>query len=473
MKTWFTHTKSLASATVLAGALLAGPALIEGAVRSADVSLSFAGSVHAQAQEKQTRRLPGISEKVFKGLGKVSELASPDLDENPNAKPNFPEAYKELKDLEKKCAECNNYEKSQIYNMYAFVTYQLEKYDEAVEWYKKVVSMSPEIPIGVELQSMMYIAQLSFQLEKFDQSIDYLNRWMKLANETGNEVGPEIWQLKAVICYQSDQKKCAFESINNAISMVEGRGKIAEESWYNLQRALYLDREDYKNATVILEKMLRHYPKKSYWTQIGSMYGLLEREKDQLHAMDTAYMMGAFTKEKDLVNLSYLYMAEQVPYRAAQILQDGMDKGIVERNEKNLETLAIALQTSKELKEAIPVLREVGKMSKSGNYYGQLTSVYLDLNQPEEAIKAGRLALQKGNFTRGVDGEVYINMGIAYFDTRQYGKAIESFQNAAKIKKHARFARSWLRYAENEKKRYDGLKKALAGLGLDIEQVIN
>ena len=462
-------------AGAVAAALILAPAASEKAAKLVGGELNLGASAEAQSQEKTRRRLPGISEKIFKDLGKVQLLTNPDLEKDPNAKPDFRAAYKELNRIEKRCAECNNYEKSQIYNMFAYVAYTLEKYDEAVEYYKKVVAQSPQIPVGVELQSLMYIAQLSFQQEKYRQSIDYLNRWMKLAEETNNEIGPQIWQLKAVICYQSDQKKCAFDSINKAIAMVEARptSNVADEGWYNLQRSLYLDDEDYKTATVILEKMIKHYPKKTYWNQLGSMYGMLERESDQLAAMDTTYLMGGLTKEKEILNLAYLYMAEDVPSKAAKIITKGMKEKKIERTEKNLEVLALAYRQAKEPLKAIPVLEELGKKSSSGNPYVQLVGVYLDLNRPRDAIKAGNLAFKKGNFKKGADGEALVNQGIAYFETRQFDKAITNFDKASKIKRQAKFARNWLRYAKNEKARFNGLRDALAGLGVDIEKVIN
>ncbi len=466
--------KTLAISAVSA-ALFVSPIFLEKTSKDAGFDLSFGASVEAQAAEKTRRRLPGISEKIFKDLGKVQEFTNPDLEKNPNAKPDFRAAYKELNRIEKRCDDCNNYEKSQVYNMFAYVAYTLEKYDDAVEYYKKVVAQSPQIPVGVELQSLMYIAQLSFQQEKYKQSITYLDRWMKLADETNNEIGPQIWQLKAVICYQSDQKACAFDSINKAISMVESRptSNVADEGWYNLQRSLYLDDEDFKTATGILEKMIKHYPKKSYWNQLGSMYGMLEREDDQLAAMDATYLMGGLSKEKEILNLAYLYMAEDVPAKAAKIIVKGMDKKQIERSEKNLEVLALAYRQAKEPLKAIPVLEELGKKSANGNAYVQLIGVYLDLNRPRDAVKAGNLAFKKGKFKKGANGEALVNQGIAYFETRQFDKAISNFEKASKIKRQAKFARNWKRYSENEKKRFNGLKDALASLGVDIEKVIN
>lgn len=466
--------KFLASTAIMGAALLFTPLIIDKASQSLGRAISFSSNVYAQGeqQKKVTRRLPGISEKVFKGLAKVTEFASPDTDKKPDAKPDMKRALKELKKLEKSCEECNGYEKSQVYNMFAFVAYSLEKYEDAIGYYKKVVAQSPNIPVGVELQSLMYVAQLSFQQELYDQSLKHLDMWMNLANETGNNVGAEIYQLQAIICYQGDKKKCAFDSMKKAVDMVEASGNIADETWYNLLRSLHIERESYKDATAILEKMLRHYPKKSYWAQLGSMYGLLERSKDQMSSMATANFMGAHTKEKDYVNLASLYLVDDAPYLATKVLENGLKAKVVTRSEKSLNLLADTYKASKETKSAIKVLEEVAKSSKSGNAYAEIAGLYLDLDQPAKAIKAGKKALKAGKFTKEADGLLHINMGMAYFDLKQYSNAIESFDKASKIKRHRKFAVSWKNYAENEKARYDGLKDSLASLGLDIDEVM-
>jgi tetratricopeptide (TPR) repeat protein len=473
MNMLYKKAKVFASSLGMCAAMLAAPAMLERSLQSGlGLDLGFASSAQAQGAV-QKRRLPGIRETVFKDIGKVQAYTNPDLEKNPNAKPDFKRALTEIKKVETKCEkDCNPYEKSQVYNVHAYISYSLGRNAEAVKYYKKVIAQSPNIPLGVELQSMMYVAQMSFQLERHDESLNYLSKWMKLAKETNTEVGPQVWQLQAVICYQSNKKKCAFDSIKKAIKLVEDKGKIADEGWYNLLRALYLDDEDFKPATAVLEKMVRHYPKKSYYNQLGSMYGMLERPKDQLHMMDATYLMGGLTKEKEVLNLAYLYLAEDVPAKAVKIIEKGMKDKVIERNEKNLEVLGIALRQAKEPKKAIPVLEEQAKKSKSGNAYVQLLGVHLDLNQPRKAIKAGNLAIQKGNFKKNADSELYINHGIAYFEVRQFDKAIASFQKAAKIKRTARTARSWVSYAKAEKKRYEGLKKSLAAVGLDIEKVI-
>lgn len=430
-------------------ALLAGPAIV-------DMSAMGIVSSQAQAQKTQTRALPGISEKVFKSLGKVADFASPP--EESGKKPNLNAALSELRKLEKRCggkSPCNQYELSQIYNYFAWISYSKDDTKSAINYYKKVAAQSPNLPIGLELSALKYVAQLSYTIDSMNDAVSYLDRYMALTTDPT----ADIFQLRASFCYHKGDKACALRDINKAVSMVEGKDKIADEGWYSLQRALYLDKEDYKSALPILEKLVRHYPKSTTWIQLAGVYGLLNRDKDQMHAMDAVYVSGGLTKAQDVANLAYMYIGESVPARGARILEEGMKKKVIERNEKYLNVLAIAYSQSKEAKKAAPVLEEIGKKFGSADAYGRLTSVYLDLDKSNDALAAGKKALSKGKLKD--EGEVHANMGIAYMDLKQYGSAVSAFSKATKFKKHERFARSWLQYAEAEKKRTEQLAKAL------------
>jgi len=131
MKALTGFKQTLISGT-FAAALVLAPAAVEKVAKQTGFELGLGASAEAQAAESARRRLPGISEKIFKDLGKVQALTNPELEENPSAKADFPAAYRELNRIEKRCGECNNYEKSQIYNMFAYVAYTMEKYAEAV-----------------------------------------------------------------------------------------------------------------------------------------------------------------------------------------------------------------------------------------------------------------------------------------------------------------------------------------------------
>ncbi len=427
-----------------------------GALVAASV-LAVSVNVSAQQGKKQeTRKTPAMSESIYKELGKAANLAVPPEEEK-NKEPDMAGAMEILRDMERDCKakdKCNKYELASIYRYMGWVTYEMGNTDQAIRYYQQVIAQAPEIPLGIELESLKTLAQLTFSEERYDDALNYLNKWISMADE----VGSDIYYLKAMICYQKEDMRCALENIDIAVKMVEDRGNVAQENWYNLQRALYQNKEDYRTALNIMIKLLRHYPKKDYWVQVGSLYGVLEREKDQLQSMDVTYMMDAYDKEQQLINLAYLYLGAEVPYKAAQILQKGMDDKIIAKNEKNLELLGRSLYIAQEVDDAIPVMEAAASRSENGDLYGQLVAMYVDRDQNKKAVEAGKNAIDKGKLDR--PGDVHLNMGRAYLELKQYDNAIASFSKSAKIKETERLALSWKTHAEREKYRAEQLAEA-------------
>lgn len=440
--------RSLLVATL---ATLAMPA-IDNALSASGVDLNWVADASAQGSKKEKRALPGISESFFKKLGKVAELASPPENKDGTQPPgDFKAALEEVKKVEKGCDKCNKYEWAQIYNYYGWIYYSLEDYKNSIKYYKKVVEQSPEIPWGLELQVTYTLVQLMFAQEQYADSLKMLDTWMGLSDT----VGDDAYYLKSQICYQMEDKSCAQENINTAVKMAEKDGNVAKEPWLSLQKALYLEKEDYKSALPIIEKMVRHYPKKSYWQQLAGVYGMVEREKDQYYTLDAAYTMGALEKEQQLLNLAYLSMANEYPYKAAKVIEKGMKEKVIEENAKNLETLANAWRLAKDNDKAIPVMERAASKADNGDLYGQLVALYLYVDKTKQAIEAGNKALNKGGLRRV--GEVHLNMGIAYLEDTQYESAIKSFKKAKEDKRIKRTAENWLQHTQREKYRAEQL----------------
>lgn len=447
------------------------PVSIDSASQALGYKTFLVSEAQAQAKKKKTRSLPGLSEKVLKQLAKVTEAVSPDPEKFPDRKPDWQEGIKLLQKMERSCKDkCNKYELSQIHRFYGFIYASIEDYDKAIIAYQNIVAQAPEIPVATELESLYYLSQLTYSQDKFNDSIKWLNKWIALSGEFGREVGADIYFLRSTINYSKDDKRAALKDVTKAISIVEGRDKVAKENWYGLQRAIYLEKEDYKNGLTVLEKLVRHYPKKSYWTQLSGVYGLLERDKDQLHTLDTVNLMGGLKKRQEVVNLAYLYLGEEVPYKAAKILEKGMSDKIVERNVKYLKVLASAWRSAKLPKKAIVALQSAAKAavteakadkdkkSEEGNIHSQLAGLYLDIDDSKKAIESGKRALKAGNLK--MPGEVHTNMGIAYYDLQQYKSAVSAFEKAMNDKQFRKFAENWLKAAKQELFRQEQLAKS-------------
>ncbi|WP_193162177.1 tetratricopeptide repeat protein [Microbulbifer hainanensis] len=425
--------------TSVALPLVMAPAVSVTVLEAVGVSASFA---QVQAAEK-TRKVPAMRENVFKKLGKVQEAADAQ---------NWPAALAALRDMEAGKDKYNAYEVAQMYYFYGFVYYSMERYNDAINAYKKVLAQGVDnIPVGVELNTYKTIAQLYFVQENYDQALTYLKKWMAAAES----VSATDYALLAQVYYQKGDQAKALENINKSVSMFEKEGKVPKENWLSLQRFLYYEKNDYKMVAKILEKLVKHYPKGEYYKQLAGMYGELKRDQDQLYMMESAYIAGALQKEKELLNMAYLFMGNEMPYKGAKVLDKGIKEKKIERTSKNLETLAQAYQMAQELQKSIPNLEAAAKLSDKGEIYARLSGIYLDLDKNEKALDVGAKALKKGGLKR--KDQVYIVMGMANANLKKFDAALADFKKAQKDERSKKFADQWIDFVQKEKSREEKL----------------
>ncbi len=438
--------KSIVTSGLLLGAVALLPALFNAAAKELGFSEQVFAQIHAQETKEKptykTKKSYSLRQPVFKDFAKVQEKT--DLED-------WKGALLVLQDLEKnKSAKYTSFEKANLWNYFAWINYSLENYSGAIVYYEKVLK-EEQLSEALQLGTLYTLAQLKFVQEEYKQAITLLKKWMTLQPI----VGADPYVLLAQGYYQLDDMNQSLTHINTAVDMYETKGKVPKEHWFALQRAIYYDKGDNKKVINILEKMVKHYSKSTYWKQLSGMYGSVGREKDQLHALETAYIMGAVTKEKELMNLAYLFMGEEAPYKAAKIIDKGIKNKQIEETSKNLEVLATAWRLAQEIKKSIPEMAKAASKSEKGDLYARLAGIYLDSDQYQEAINSGNQALKRGGVKRA--DQLSIVMGMSLVNLGKYAESLQYFRTAAKDKRSERFAVQWVKFAESEIKREEKL----------------
>lgn len=436
MTTATNRLSKLVLRTSLALPLVMAPAVSVTVLEAVGVSTTFAS---AQAQSnQQTRRVPSMREAVGKALAKAQEAAEAE---------NWNGALAALREMEGRASTYNEYEAAMMHYYYGFVYYSMDRHRDAINSYKRVLQAKNSIPESLEVGTLLTIGQLYFAIEDYKQSINYLNQWFAASEQ----VTAENYAMRGQVYYSMGDHNKALSDLNTAVSMSEKEGQVPRENWYSLQRFLYYEKNDYRNVAGVLEKMVKHYPKGEYYIQLSGIYGELKRDADQLHMMEAAYIAGALNRERELLNMAYLFMGNEMPYKAAKVLDKGIKDKKVERNSKNLETLAQAYQQARELEKTIPNLEAAAKLSDKGELYARLAGIYLDLDRNEQAVTMGNLALKKGGLKR--PDQTHIVLGMANANLKKYEAALKSLAEAKKDKRSERFAVQWISYVENEQKR--------------------
>ena len=440
----FKSTKTLA----VFGAAFLLPLLAAMAIPEAVIGVSAFAAEKKEPKYKdvKTRQRQSVGGKCAKALEKIQVV----LEEE-----NWVESINSLNSIESNPKLCaSDYEQTQIWKFQGYVYYSLDDFDGSIRSYKKVIN-GVGTPPELALDTRYTLAQLYTVEEQYAKAAVELEIWMDAAVI----IGGDARSLLAQIYYQLDRKDDALNMLELAINDAESKDLLPKEGWWGLQRVLYYEKNDYKRVTSILEKLVTHYPKWTYWKQIGGMYGELEREMDRLVATEIVYLNNQLDKESQVMSMAYMYLGAEVPYRAALIIEKGMKDEIIKKNAKNLEVLGTAWYQSKDLKRALKALESASKVSDTGNLQSRLAGIYLDLGRDKEAYRAAKKAAKKGEVKRPAGN--YLVMGNALINLHCYKDAISAFQKSLKVakdKKSKRYPLQWIRYADVEGTRLQKLR---------------
>ncbi len=429
------HTKPLLGlvlAMFAAGSLLSAPAIAQDG--------------ESAPAERATKKTPAMREKVYKVLSEAQELAEAN---------NSSAALAKLNSVQK-MTDLNSYERAQMWNFYGFIYFGQENYREASRAYENVLKQEA-LPEAMETTTVYALGQLSFVTEDYQGAVNYLNRWFK----TANNPGAEAYVLLGQGYYQLGKYKEAITPVQTAIRIAGEKGQKVKENWWLLLRTFYFELNDYPQMLNSLEKLLAGWPKKEYWLQVSSVYGELGKDTRQLIAYEIAHMQGFLTRGGELVTLAQLYLQENVPHKAAKILDDGIKKGTIDATALNYRLLSQAWQLSAEDEKAIPSLEQAARLSGDGELDYRLAQAFFNLDRYDESVAAGRKALSKGGLKRA--DQVSVLIGMTLYNQKKYGEARDAFQVAQSDSRSARLAAQWINHCNSEQDRERQLAEATAG----------
>jgi len=417
--------------------------------------LGLPGAVAYAAEEEKpqkTRRVPSISESTYKKLAEVQELI--------DAK-SLQGALTAVNTMLERTKRLNGNEIGQIYNMLGFVQFSLEDYPAAIKAYERVVAQGEEISEGLEVGTLYTLAQLSFVTDQFEDALKYMRIWLSKANNPGAD--PHIFMGQ--VYYQMKDYPAAIDQIETGIRIAKERELTVKENWWALLNYLYFEQENWPKVLEILEILVTDFPKREYWIRLAGILGQQGDEKGQVHAMEGAYNLGFLDRERDLMSFAGLLMQEQVPFRAAQIIEKGIDDGVIEETAKNLQSYGQAWQLAQEVEKAIPVFESAAKLSDDGKIFDRLSQLYLEDDQFSNCVTAAQSALDKGGLRR--TQQTYVVKGMCQFNMDRLTAARTSFVSCRNQSRrdedstNERVCAQWITYIDREANRRRLLEAAI------------
>lgn len=429
----------LARAALVLGLLLAVPHPV---VQAQEKAKPAAASGKA-AGKPQTKKTQALTKEVYAFFEAAQTLY--------DAK-NYKGAMAKIDELKPQYEKLNDYEKATYWNFKASMSYALDDTKGAMEAYKNVLRQK-ELPEVMRNNTLYGMAQLSFATGEYTQAIKVMQKWM----EVTGDAKPESQILLAQAYYQLKNYPKAEAATLDALKLAKTKAVPPKESWLSLLRAAFYEQKDYLKSAKVLEVMVQRWPKLNYWMQLAGLYGLAEKQDQQLSVLRANYEAGTITSEPDQLNLARLYLLNGAPFPAVQVLKRGFDKKTIQESAVTLQLYAQALSLSKEHKTEIITLEKLANLSGESKHFVYLGQAHLRLGQWSEAAAAYRKATQAKNVER--PGSLQMQIGNALYNEKKYTEARAAFQNAIQYADTVKDGATWVNFMDKEIQRMKALEQ--------------
>ncbi len=238
--------------------------------------------------------------------------------------------------------------------------------------------------------------------------------------------------------------------LGKAIDIAKSRGAQPEEAWYQLRDRCYVELKDQTGRLNNLEALVGYYPNKEYYSRIVAVYQT--ETKDDRTVMLNAYRVAVADPKGGLATVGgYLGYADTAlvagsPGEAARGLERGMKEGIVPSVGSNQASLQEAKAAVALDRKSLPGESTAAARNPKGEFAVKVGLGYFSTGDYEKAVEMVRLGITKGGVARLDDANMMLGAALMELGRRDEAKAaFEAAAAAAGANAHmVRIAGLWL-----------------------------
>jgi len=411
-------------------------------------SLAFAISLALGAVTTASVFVPELAHAAEPAKPKLSKAVGEPLKKAQEAMQakNFDVALAEIKKadaVEKK----EPHEQYQIDEFLGYVLVQQKKYGEAAAVYERMLN-SPLAPPEQTSDRQKAVAQMYFQVKDYRKAAEWSKKW--LDNNPPNE---DMGVLLAQSYYLLDDHKNAAETMTKVVDNLEKAGQTPKENYYQIILSSYAKMDDKPGIETALKRIVRFYPKPNYWENLLDAY----RRKSNSDRVTFGFYrlmneVGVLKEKGDYMEAAQLGIEMGVPGESQEIVQKGMDTGVLKSDDKTEQgryerLLAAAKKQADADRASLAQQAKEAEKAPQGQADVGMGQAFLSYGQVDQAIAAMERGMKKGGVT-DMD-EAQISLGIAYLEKGQKEQALQAFKAVKPDSKWADLAALWSVHAQS------------------------
>lgn len=395
-------------------------------VGAATLGFAQPGATFAQDAPKKERKASGtLSEGTYRQMERIHTL----IGKNENA-----EALEKASALLERVR--SDYEKAVIQQTIAFIYIGQNKYNQAIASFEAALALDalPQQPY----EQMLYnVAQLYFQNEQTGKAIERMEQYFR---EVMSEPPADAHILLASAYADRKQFAKALQQVDQALA----KSKEPKESWLQLKLALHFELKQFPQCAEVLLKLVSLAPdKQDYWKQLSSILFEIKRDKDSLAVLSLADRQGYLEKENEIRNLANIYLLLDIPYKAAAVLESGLERKVLPADQKTLMLLGDSWTMAREYDKAESALMRAAKIADSGEIYYRLGQIYVEDERWKDALEVLPQAQSKG--IKKMGDAAYLE-GVAAFQSGNRKRAIAALRRSQQYPDSRDAASQWLNH---------------------------
>lgn len=252
---------------------------------------------------------------------------------------------------------------------------------------------------------------------------------------------------------QAEDEQNGARYLGKAIDTAVAAGEEPKEFWYQLLDKVYFESDEPAKRLANLEALVKHYPKRDYYTRILSLYRN-ETQDDRVVMMNLFRLILADTGLATVGE--YLACADTAlvlgsPGEAQRALERGMQDKIVPDVGTNQQSLQEAKAAVARDRRDLPrdAQAAAANAGTPGEVHVKIGLGFFSLGDPAQSVEAVRRGLAKGGVKRVDDANMLLGAALLQLDRKDEAKAAFAAAAAASPGPHmARIAGLWTSFAD-------------------------
>ena len=337
----------------------------------------------------------------------------------------------------------DSYERALINQLYGQFYALQRDYKSAIPWFEKALAKN-RLPFAADLQVTYSLSQCYFQTGRYKDVIKTLENYRVKASKRGQNMAPVQLMVLGIAYFQEADILNAYANISEANATAT---KLNEE-WLQYEFALAVKLEKFDEAINVGQFLVFVNPeKKSYWKQLSGVYYGSESEELSLAGLELAYENDVLDKEKDYIDLARYFMFKELPIKAIDVLNDGINIKKVKQNRKNYEFLADAYFLSKDRVKGIDALIKAESIEKDADLSYKIARFAFENEDWFKAITYFSQAKKQGY--EKYPGRLELLLGISYFEISKYEEALSFLNESMEFDSSSSAAEGWINYIKD------------------------